>query len=97
MITKTYICDSCKKSVGEKELIKIDMNIGIPSHNYRKNLRVEKDICIGCLKAKDIYIPDTNEQIEEELSVKNEKKLKDILTDLLVELEVSFTDHDHNY
>lgn len=96
MITKTYICDLCKKSVGEKELIELSTTISIPSHLYRKNLTIKKEICVNCLKAKDLYIP-KNEEITEEKSVKNEKVLRDILIDLLVELDVSFNDHDHNY
>ena len=96
MITKTYICDSCKKSVGEKELIEVSTTLNIPCHHYRKNLNVKKDICISCLKAKGIYVPDENkDQIEEDISIKNEKKLKDTLIDLLQQLDVSFNDHEH--
>lgn len=96
MITKTYICDSCKKNIGEKELIEVSTTLNIPSHNYYRNLNVKKDICISCLKAKDIYVLDEKQnQIEENISIKNEKKLRDILLDLLQELEVSFNDHEH--
>ena len=94
MITKSYICDLCKKSVGEKELIELSTIMVL---NSMRNLKIRKEICVNCLKAKDIYVPKDEEKITEDESLKNEKRLRDIFIDLLQELDVSFNDHDHNY
>ena len=43
MVTKTFICDLCKKSVGESELYPITITITRPAKSYNKMLSVAKD------------------------------------------------------
>jgi hypothetical protein len=95
MITKTFICDLCKKSVGEFELFQLSTNLTIPKSNgYLLSLAtVKKDICKCCLKAKGIVIEETEDRkIAVEIEQKNQKTFESKILDLLEDLGVAFVE-----
>lgn len=97
MITKTFICDKCKKSVGETDLRQISVKItksGVPSYD-RLNISVDKDVCIDCLKKANIVTEMTPEEKEKkgaEIQAKNVKTVEDKLLELLEDLGVAFAE-----
>lgn len=92
MITKTFICDMCKKSVGETELtqLSISMKMFKATSGYANILTANKDICKDCLEKKGIltYLPEG--QKHEDIATKNQKALSDKLIDILEDLGVVF-------
>lgn len=94
MITKTFICDICKKSVGESELktLSISMKGVIAPNGYTTTQSASKDVCRGCLEEKGILSSLPDGQKYEDVSAKNQKSLADKLIDILEDLGVSFTD-----
>lgn len=97
MITETYICDLCKQSVGKKELLNLVVELRIPTKTYGNQLcRANKDICRKCLKATDI-LTEEEEEIIPEVKESNEKVLERKFIELLEQLGVSFTDHEHDH
>jgi hypothetical protein len=92
MITKTYICDVCKKSVGESELYGVSVSITVPKKpdTYsQKLLTINKDICEECLKNKGIVV-DIPEDKKNKISESNKKTLESKLIDILEDLGVAF-------
>jgi len=94
MITKTFICDKCKKSVGEFELLSLKVTIreAKPTSVYARNLAdSEKDICKECL-VKTGMIPTNFEQQsdKDEASIANKKTLDTKLIEILEDLGVQF-------
>jgi hypothetical protein len=92
MITKTFICDLCKKSVGETELLALEVNLSMPKSpsGYTQRLTVKKDICKDCLEKKGIVTVVTDEKQRETITAKNQKTLEDKLIDILEDLGVAF-------
>ena len=92
MVTKTFICDLCKKSVGESELYPITITITRPAKSYNKMLSVAKDICKECLVKKDLLeINTATDKTDEEISVKS-KSFESHFIDMLYDLGVKFED-----
>lgn len=92
MITKTYICDKCNKSVGEEDLCTVEITIKSPrpaSYN-NKITRIEKHICKNCLTDKGIRVELPEGQKKEDLDKKNETCLEDKILDFLQDLGVVF-------
>lgn len=94
MVTKTFTCDLCKKSVGETDLVAINASLNMlkAPNGYQRLLTAKKDICHDCLEKKGILVAVTDEKQREEIYTKNKKTLEDKFVDLLVELGVVFSD-----
>ena len=94
MITKTFICDLCKKSVGETELIPLDVNLSMPKSpsGYTQRLTAKRDICKECLKAKGIVTEITDEKQRETVITKSQKTFEEKFVDMLADLGVAFCD-----
>jgi sulfur relay (sulfurtransferase) complex TusBCD TusD component (DsrE family) len=93
MKTTTYICDICKKSVGEAELVTVEISAKMMKmpNGYMQQQRVSKDICKDCLKGRGIvteYVPGENDL--EEITKANNKTLESKLVDILEDLGVQF-------
>ena len=103
MKTTTYICDTCKKSVSEKDLIELSVSVknlsfsNDDSINRHKTYSQKIEICKDCLVKKGFKIVREEKETEEELAKRNEKVLSEKILDILEDLGVCFTDHDHNY
>lgn len=96
MITKTFICDVCKKSVGEAELFEISTSLTVPKQErgYSKTLTMcKKDVCRDCLEKKGIITSGYGIKDEHELAeAKNQKTLESKLIDILEDLGVAFVE-----
>ena len=91
MITKTFICDICKQSVGQTELYPISVSVTIPKpyHGTFKTAG-SKDICKTCLTKKGILVECPDGVSETEKEQKNKKTLEDKLLEILEDLGVQF-------
>lgn len=91
MITKTFICDVCKKSVGETELTTITIsNKMVKSPNgYASTQNVSKDVCVHCLKSKGLLVEVEPSEIEATI-LKNQKTFEQKFIDILEDLGVAF-------
>lgn len=95
MITKTFICDLCKKSVGELELYQVSTSLSIPQYSgYSKSYAtVKKDICKCCLTEKGIVIEGTDDRKKiAENEEKNQKTFETKVLELLEDLGVAFVE-----
>lgn len=98
MITKTFICDVCKKSVGEFDLFKVTTNLEFPrlsGSGYRTtNLTsCQKDVCRGCLEKKGLVTEGYGEKENaKEIEAKNQKTLESKLTEFLENIGVAFVE-----
>ena len=92
MITKTFICDLCKKSVGESELTTLSISLDMtPSANgYRKTIRASKDVCKECLEKKGVLVTVPDDEKHEDVYAKNQKSIEDKIVDFLADLGVAF-------
>lgn len=93
MKTTTYICDVCKKSVSEMELIPIEVNVEnicFESTNGYRRRKAKLEICKDCLRKKGFVIEPVTKDTEEEISVKNTKTLEAKIIDMLYDLGVAF-------
>jgi hypothetical protein len=92
MITKTFICDSCKKSVGETELTTLSISLKVckNSNGYATTISANKDICKDCLEKKGILVTVPENQKPDEVIAKNQKCLEDKIADFLADLGVVF-------
>jgi hypothetical protein len=93
MVTKTFICDKCQKSVDEVDLFKVD--ISIRNSQQAKYLPALasciKDICRGCLVENGIIFEHFNEiKKNAERNSENQKTLESKITNFLVDLGVVF-------
>ncbi len=94
MITKTFICDKCNKSVGENELIPVKVEIVLPpkkGSSYSRTATAKKELCKDCLVKEGIIyeIPEDEKQAVE-TQVKNVKTLETKLIEILEDLGVCF-------
>jgi hypothetical protein len=92
MKTTTYICDTCKKSVGESELttLSISMKMSKSPSGYAATVTANKDVCKACLEKKGILVTVPEDQKHEDAVSKNQRTLEDKLVDILEELGVIF-------
>lgn len=93
MITNTYICDICKKSVGESELFPVHISLTVPKrpNTYsQKLLSYNRDICKECLEDKGIITERPEGESEQSLQLKNNKTIESKFVELLQELGVIF-------
>ena len=92
MITQTYICDMCNKSVGANELHPISIDIKIHGGNsYGRSLGTKaQDVCKSCLEKKGILIVTAANEKQEEKRLVNEKTFEAKFIDLLEDLGVQF-------
>lgn len=91
MKTTTYICDKCKKSVGETELCGIDVSITSPQNSCSRRHSAHKDICKECLKSLGIIIDlPADKAAASEQDHKNQKSFEDKFCDMLSDLGVQF-------
>ena len=96
MITKTFICDECKSSVGEKELYSFDVDL--KGHNQPRYspsyISIKKDICKKCLEKRGVLteLSDEDREAKEEALKKNTKCVEDKLIEILEDLGVAFQD-----
>jgi hypothetical protein len=94
MITKTFICDLCKKSVGEMELLPMQVDLTMPKapNGYPQRLTVKKEICRECLEKKGVVTTIADEKEREIITAKNQKTLENKIVDFLADLGVAFTE-----
>lgn len=99
MITKTFICDVCKKSVGETELCQVEANVKVPRQDNCRSMKsvstkfanCDKDVCKDCLVKKGILIELSEDDKERANQVaSNQKTLESKLIDILSDLGVLF-------
>ncbi len=99
MRTTTFICDVCKKSVGETELLKVSASVTVPrqvsysgkkSFSAQKLLSCDKDICKDCMSAKGLIVLSKEGEDQEEIG--NQKTFEAKLIDFLEELGVAFVE-----
>lgn len=97
MKTTTYICDICKQSVSQDDLINFEValtgDICIKDNDHRYQKQAHMDIYNDCLRKKGFVI-ETPENREEKQSVqdKNKKTLEGKIIDLLDDLGVAFVE-----
>jgi len=91
MKTTTYICDHCKKSVSETDLVSIDTSYQITKQgtNYKSTYRANRDICKSCLDKLGL-LSEQPEQDTDELFNKNRKTFETQFIDMLADLGVQF-------
>jgi hypothetical protein len=95
MITKTFICDACKKSVGESELFNVSISITVPKqpNTYSQKLvSASKDICKSCLEKRGILAIVPGDKSAQEVEAANKKTVETKFIDILEDLGVAFTD-----
>ena len=95
MITKTFICDLCKKSVGETELFGIEVNINVPGKSGYGGRYVtqKKEVCKECLEKKGIVTEATGDRAKDQQNgTANQKTLEQKMIDILEDLGVQFTE-----
>jgi len=97
MRTTTFICDVCKKSVGEFDLFKVSTTIEFPQRtgNFRTNklAQCQKDVCRECLEKKGLVTEGYGEKgKEEESAAKNQKTFEDKFVDFLEDIGVAFVE-----
>lgn len=93
MVTKTFICDICKNSVGETELCEVEVIIKKPQDRYTKMVTCKKDICKGCLKKKGIITELTGKREEDiKNDTANQKTFESKLIEILEDLGVQFVE-----
>lgn len=92
MKTTTYICDVCKKSVGESDLttLSIQMKACKAPNGYASTFTVNKDVCKDCLEKKGILIVVPDGQKHENVVAQNQKTLESKFIEILEELGVQF-------
>lgn len=95
MKTTTYICDTCKQSVSEKELVGIEVNVENilfePTNGYRRT-KARLEICKGCLRKKGFVIQAITKENEAETATHNTKTLESKIIDILDDLGVAFVE-----
>ncbi|HEX3026392.1 MAG TPA: hypothetical protein VHR42_04090 [Clostridia bacterium] len=92
MVTKTFICDKCKKSVGETELYSVEVELNRPTGGYSSRMHsAHKDICKECLKTLGIIVdaPEDAKEREKQTS-KNQKTFENRICNFLSDLGVLF-------
>lgn len=96
MITKTFICDLCKKSVGESELFKVVTAITIPRQKndcYSRNLAsCDKDVCRECLEKKGLVTDAIENGDKKEEFQQNQKTFESKFVDFLEDIGVAFVE-----
>lgn len=93
MVTKTFICDICKNSVGETELCEVGVSIKRPQNPYTTMLTCKKDICKKCLEKKGIVTETTGDRAKDiQSETTNQKTIESKLIELLEDLGVQFTE-----
>jgi hypothetical protein len=92
MRTTTFICDVCKKSVGETELCQVDTSVKMPRLDRGMKLAsCNKDVCKECLTKKGLLIEYSGSDKERADQVaSNQKTLESKLIDILEDLGVAF-------
>lgn len=95
MKTTTYICDVCKKSVSDKELVGIEVGVENicfePTGGY-KRAKARLEICKDCLRKKGFVIQTVTKENETEVASQNQKTLESKIIDLLEDLGVAFVE-----
>jgi hypothetical protein len=89
VVTNTYICDVCKKSVGKEDLCNVTVSLKLGDGVWRSSSDNKKDICRDCLRKRDLLI-ETEKDGRTETAIKDktfESKFVDLLQDLGVLFE----------
>ena len=92
MKTTIHTCDKCNKSVSEKELVTIGVelnNIYFESDQYNRR-KATLDICKDCLRNKGFVITETTKENKDEIYTKNAKTLESKIIEILEDLDVAF-------
>ena len=95
MITKTFICDECKKSVGESELFQVNTRITTPKQDNRGSgclVSCDKDICRGCLEKKGLITEYSRDGKKDEQVAQNQKTFEAKVIDFLEDIGVAFVE-----
>lgn len=95
MKTTTYICDVCKKSVSDKELVGIEVGVEnicfeLTACSGYKRAKARLEICKDCLRKKGFVIQAVAKESEAEAKAQNQKTLESKIIDILEDLGVSF-------
>lgn len=95
MKTTSYICDVCKKSVSETDLVSIGVNVKniyFESANGTLQRSATLDICKDCLRKKGFTIETISKDTKDEIATKNTKTLESKILDILDDLGVAFVE-----
>lgn len=95
MITRTFICDVCKKSVGEAELFRVNTKITTPKQDNRGLgclVSCDKDICRGCLEKKGLIAEYSSDDKKHEQVAQNQKTFEAKVIDFLEDIGVAFVE-----
>ena len=94
MKTTTYICDKCKQSKSETDIVAVDVSYKLtkPGNNYGHNTAAtKKDICKQCLDKLGLLTEWPKDDVDEFLK-KNSKTLEDKFIQMLEDLGVQFVE-----
>jgi hypothetical protein len=86
MRTTTYICDICKQSKSQDDLVEVKISFDTKGR-YRPESK--KDICKECLKKRGLLLENT-ENPDEETRKSNQKTIESKIVDILEDLGVQF-------
>jgi hypothetical protein len=90
MKTTTYICDKCKESKSQDDLVPIELTYNIARPNsYRHTVRHSRDLCKGCLDKLGLLTELPESPHDEELK-KNDRTFESRFIDLLSDLGLMF-------
>ena len=95
MITKTFICDVCKKSVGETELFPLSVSLTIPNQRSvysAKLVNCNKDVCRECLEKKGLITDAVENGDKKEEFQQNQKTFESKFIDFLEDIGVAFVE-----
>ena len=95
MITKTFICDVCKKSVEESELYPLSVSLTIPKqkNTYSSKLAsCNKDVCRECLEKKGLITDAIENGDKKEEFQQNQKTFESKFIDFLEDIGVAFVE-----
>jgi len=95
MITKTFICDLCKKSVGESELYPLSVNLTVPKQKNTYSAKLascNKDVCRECLGKRGLVTDAIENGEKKEEFQQNQKTFESKFIDFLEDIGVAFVE-----
>lgn len=95
MKTTSYICDCCKKSVSQEDLVSLNITcsgLRFSNNSYKPTVSKEIDICKSCLSARGFVIEKPEDGQFEQVNKQNERTLEERFIDILEDLGVAFVE-----
>lgn len=95
MKTTSYICDCCKKSVSQGDLVSLNVSCSglyFSNNSYRPTTNTGIDICKSCLSSRGFIIEKPDSDQFEQINKQNERTLEERFIDILEDLGVAFVE-----